>query len=47
MKSKYLLKEKIRLADEYSATKNSLLIVQMGKIDQQLKELKYGGADEF
>ncbi|MBE5732459.1 MAG: DNA primase [Clostridiales bacterium] len=47
IKSKYLLKEKIRLADEYSATKNSLLIVQMGKIDQQLKELKYGGADEF
>ena len=47
IKSKYLLKEKNRLASEYSVTKNALLVLEMGKIDQQLKELKYGGADEF
>ena len=46
IKSKYLFKEKNRLAEEYSSTKNPLLIKEMAKVEQQLKELKYGGADD-
>ena len=47
IKSNYLLKEKNRLAEEYTATKNPLLILEMGKVDRQLKELKYGGVDDY
>ncbi len=48
IKSDYLLKEKNRLVAEYSTTKNTKLILEeLGKIDQQLKELRNGGADEF
>lgn len=47
IKSNYLLKEKNRLAEEYNATKNPQLIMQMSKVERQLKELKFGGADEF
>ncbi|MBO5224086.1 MAG: DNA primase [Clostridia bacterium] len=47
IKSNFLLKEKDRLAKEYSETKNPLLVLEMGKIDQKIKEMKYGGADEW
>ena len=46
IKSNYLLKEKNRLAEEYTATKNPQLILEMGKVERQLRELKYGGVDD-
>ena len=47
IKSNYLLKEKNSLAEEYNTTKNPQLILQMSKVERQLKELKFGGVDEF
>ena len=47
IKSNYLLKEKNRLAEEYSTTKNPQLILQLSKVEKQLKELKFGGVDDF
>lgn len=46
IKTNFLLKEKNRLAVEYSATKNAKLIFEMSKIDQKLKEMRSGDADE-
>jgi hypothetical protein len=46
IKSNYLLEEKNRLAKEYNATKNPQLVLEMGKVERQLRELRYGGVDD-